>query len=253
MNTADYLLKLEQELRGLDQYDQQNALAYYSEYLLDAEATGKTDAVDILGSPRSLAAQIRADIAMDGAVQPQSQAQSQPGPQPQSQSDLQPQSGPRPQPQPGPQPQPPSGQWAGGAQATGQAQLQRKSRKQGLGTVWTVVLAILAIPLGVPLAIVLFALIIAVLAVLFAALVTMIAVVVALLVYGLVCSAGGLVLLFTHLATGLFYSGVGLVSLALCVLLAIAFLKLGRLCITGVARFFNAIRKRLQNRERGIK
>jgi uncharacterized membrane protein len=112
-----------------------------------------------------------------------------------------------------------------------------------------VVIAILAIPVGLPLAISLFAVIISVLAVLFSFLVALAAAVIALLVAGVATGAAGFFLLFVNTPTGMFYFGAGLVSLGFAILLGIAFWLLGRLCITGVAKLFNSIRKKLTKKE----
>ena len=64
MDKATYLLELEKKLKNLSDYDRQYALAYYSEYLDDAESEGQADPEAVLGSVHTLAAQIKADIAM---------------------------------------------------------------------------------------------------------------------------------------------------------------------------------------------
>ncbi|MDR0515393.1 MAG: DUF1700 domain-containing protein, partial [Coriobacteriaceae bacterium] len=93
MDRMAYLFSLEKELKDLAIDERQNALAYYGEYLADAQAAGQNDAVAVLGSPHTLAAQIKADIAMgDGALynvnRPTSNASDNAGSDP-SQSPLQ--------------------------------------------------------------------------------------------------------------------------------------------------------------------
>ena len=226
MDKTTYLSAVEKALKGLSATDRQNALAYYSEYLDDAESEGHPDAEGILGSPRTLAAQIKADIAMNPfppGYQSASGYQQAQGYQPASGY------------QPPMPPMPP---------------MPARKEKSGIGTVWTVVLAIFAIPIGLPLALSLVVLALAVLLILFALLITLAAIVVAFFAGGLAAGIVGFILLFSNFPVGLFYLGAGLILLGLFILCAIAFWQLWRLCIKGVARLFNAIRMKLTERKR---
>lgn len=66
MDTSSYLARLESLLGGLPTSERQYAIAYYTEYLMDAGPQGVEAAIAALGTPESLAAQIRADVAMRG-------------------------------------------------------------------------------------------------------------------------------------------------------------------------------------------
>ncbi|HBT95828.1 MAG TPA: hypothetical protein DEB24_07010 [Coriobacteriia bacterium] len=259
MDIKTYLAELEKELKGLAGDDKQNALAYYNEYLIDAEAEaeGVFDAETVLGSPRSLAAQIKADIAaaplsqQAAVLNPQvivpvrsgeafSEQPNQAGPgNPYQQAQGQAAVGQQPW-------QPYQRQQAPGAQTAPQPE----KKKSDMGIVWAVLLGILALPVGIPLAIALFALILAVLLMLFALLITLGVAVIALAIAGVVSVFTGIVLLFVSPPAGIYYIGSGLVGLGFFILLAIAFGALARFAIRGVAKLFNAIRVKLSRKER---
>ncbi|MDR2587483.1 MAG: hypothetical protein LBC23_04390 [Coriobacteriales bacterium] len=248
MDRLTYLTELTKALSGLGASDRENALAYYGEYLAEAEATaeGELDASAILGSPRTLAAQIKADIAMGD-----SEPTIAPAPLP-STGDENPVA-------PGTQSEPigeaPPGMPAGAASSIpagvpAGVPSQSTPKKSEMGVVWTVVLALLAIPVGVPLAIALIAVVFALFVTLGALLFSLAAVVVAFLVAAILCGLVGIYLLFADFVTGLFYLGTSLVTMGLCILFGMAFWQLGKLCIQGVAHLLNTIRKRLTQRER---
>jgi uncharacterized membrane protein len=265
MDKATYLAELEQELSSLAAVDRQNALTYYAEFLEDAEAEGQVDAKTVLGSPHTLAAQIKADIAMSSLEGKEA-------------GETPPPSAPSPSGAPAwaasaaTAPRIPlgmaygttgaqggvssayggaSGTYGGTPGAQSGMPPQSPPRKSGIGVVWTVVLAILAIPVGVPLAITVIALIFAVLVTLAALLFSLIVTVVALLAAGILSAVAGFTYLFSNFAVGLFYLGAGLVALGLCILVGMGFWQLGKLCVKGVAKLFNAIRKKLTKKERG--
>ena len=116
--------------------------------------------------------------------------------------------------------------------------------------VWTVILAILAIPIGLPLAIAVTATVFALLLTLFTLLLSFAALALALLVFTVLSWVTGFILLFSHFATGLFYLGVGFLAAGLCLLCALGLWYLSKLCVRGIAQLFNAIRKKLTRRAR---
>jgi uncharacterized membrane protein len=246
MNKMDYLSELERELKSLSETDRSNALAYYSEYLDDAESAGQMEFSREFGSPHTLAAQIKADIAMSSPPPLFSQQVFEH----QHAQDQQPgfanQQPPAPQQTPGYQQVYPYQPYPGYQQVPAAP----PKRKSGIGVIWTVILAILAIPVGLPLAAALFVVIVSVLAGLFAILVSLAAVVISLFATGLLAGIVGLFLLFSSFSTGLFYLGLGLVLIGISVFFGIGFWQLARVCIKGVAKFFNSIRKRLTKKER---
>ncbi|MDR3037286.1 MAG: hypothetical protein LBU31_02605 [Coriobacteriales bacterium] len=237
MDTATYLSQLERELGGLAPADRQNTLAYYEEFLSDASSAGQMDAEALLGTPHTLAAQIRADIAMEGLEGHGAGFASgyEWG-------------------RTGSAGAPPAGNFAGTGMPPQPPQAgtppQNTTPKSGIGVIWAVIVGILAIPVGIPLAAALFALIVAVVVSLFAVLFSLCVTALALFATGLLAFVAGFALLFSDFATGLFYMGTGLVVLALFVLLGMGCWQLGKLCVKGVAKLFNAIRKRLAKRER---
>jgi uncharacterized membrane protein len=121
----------------------------------------------------------------------------------------------------------------------------------GLKTIGIVLLAIFAIPVGIPLAIALVSVIFGLLVALIAVLVSLFAVAAAFLTVGIVACVIGFFFLFTEFAVGLFYLGVGLVTLGFCVLVAVGCWHLAKLCIRGIAKLFNAIRRKL-TKKKGI-
>jgi uncharacterized membrane protein len=133
---------------------------------------------------------------------------------------------------------------------TGTSPSQDTTRKSGIGVVWTVILAILAIPIGIPLAIAVVSVIFAVLVTLISLLFSFLVVVVALFAAGILSTIVGLFFLFSDFAVGLFYTGSGLMLLGICVLTGMGLWHLGKLCIKGVAKLFNSIRRKLTKQER---
>ncbi|MDR0350128.1 MAG: DUF1700 domain-containing protein [Coriobacteriales bacterium] len=256
MDRSSYLSELDRALSGLSDFDRRNALAYYNEYLADAEAEGQCDAAAVLGSPASLAAQIRADVAMGeggaafsaatdtgwttpvaGVATATAGASAGAGGAGTGASAAW-------TAEPG---------WTASGTPASSPPPQSAKKPLGLNTVWIIILAILAIPLGIPLAATLIGLIVTVLALLFALFVTFVALVVSFAAVGLVAGVSGISLLFVNPPVGLFYLGGGLALCGLAILAAMAFLQLGRLCVRGVAWLFNSIRKKLTKRERGAR
>ncbi|MDR1185259.1 MAG: hypothetical protein LBK67_10770, partial [Coriobacteriales bacterium] len=219
----------------LTDIDRQNTLAYYSEFLEDAESEGQTDASAVLGSPHTLAAQIKADIAM-GDLKNKG-AGHIPSP---TASATTAQAVPV-------QPTPSVPPW----QTTAPPPTAPPPAKSdsGLKTLWIVLLAIFAIPVGLPLAIALVAVIFGLLVALFAILVPLFAVAVSFLAVGILACIIGFFFLFSEFAVGLFYMGMGLVTLGLCILVGMGCWYLAKLCVKGIARLFNAIRKKLTKKE----
>jgi uncharacterized membrane protein len=64
MDAPSYLTELTDALAGLPPIERDEAIAYYAEYLAEVGDEGFEAAVATLGTPRSLAAQIKADIAV---------------------------------------------------------------------------------------------------------------------------------------------------------------------------------------------
>jgi len=325
MDKVTYLSELEKELKGLSENDKENALSYYGEYIEDAISAGEGEVEKVFGSPRTLAAQIKADIAMSplmnegalpvlpvaassaytsrsastassaavaaavpvvpgapgapeaarAAFTSPSQAHQQETGRRQAPSNQQAQGyqqatsyqhTPSNQQATGYQQAPGYKQTTGYQQAPTYQQTTShqyvpgyqpsaapQKAKSGIGVIWTVILAILAIPVGIPVAAALFAVIVSVSATLFAVLVALAAVVIAFFVTGVVSVVVGIFFLFTNPPIGLFYLGAGLGLLGVSILVGIGFTQLARLCIKAVAKLFNAIRKKLTKKEKVAK
>jgi uncharacterized membrane protein len=266
MDKATYLAELAKALDGLSATDRQNTLAYYNEFLNDAESEGEVDASALLGSPHTLAAQIKADIAMEGIdaqgtsgipvaiaapAAPNTFGSSPTGFGAPGGSGVAPG---------GFTPGAPNGVHGGAPGGIPNTAMPTAppphstgggAPKSGLGVVWTVILAILAIPIGVPLAIAVIALVFAVFVTLISLFFALGAVVVGFLATGILSWIVGFLLLFSDFSIGLFYLGIGFAAAGLCLLCGMAFWRLGKLSVKGIARLFNAIRKKLARRERG--
>ncbi|MDR2196977.1 MAG: DUF1700 domain-containing protein [Coriobacteriales bacterium] len=288
MDVQTYLGELAGALSALPPGERDEALAFYAEYLEEVGEDGRAEAMSSLGTPKSLAAQIKADIAIR-SLDGESGREQQPlwfAPQPpRSAQATQPSSAPSKPPAPSEPPAPPSEPSQSGPavpsaavpsaavppayappagtppsqpswrpwqptsqQPAPQQSTQSSGTKSAMPVVLIVLLAIFALPIGLPLAAAVLALVIAVFAGLLALFVAFIAMVIALLVCGVLASVCGFILLFSEFAAGLFYLGFGIASLGLSLLLAFGFIKLGHLLIKGVAYLFNNIRRRLSKK-----
>lgn len=286
MDTTSYLARLESLLGGLPIAERQYAIAYYTEYLLDAGPDGAASAIAALGTPESLAAQIKAEAAIRGldgspaitgpttanpaaagvaggriepaaaaglaspspaaqysppAPETRSATSSWPGQQPQSQ---QPQANPQPQPQAAAQPNFTTRPAAVPTPVYTAAPPQQSS--SGLKVLLIVLLAIFAIPIGVPVAAAIFGLVVALFSTLLGFIVAVVATAFTLIlggVFGLV--VGGMLIPLGEPAIGVFYIGMGLAVLGLGLLFSLAMYELIRVIFKGLALLFNAIRRRL--------
>jgi len=241
-DAQSYLAALEKALKSLPKPERDDALAFYQEYLDEAGSQGFAAAQAALGTPKVLAAQIKADLAMKsigGEVQVQPLA-----PLAGAAAAA---SGQAPGAQPGyAQPgytQAAYGQPGAFVQGFGQPAKQ----SSGLKVALLVLLAILALPIGLPLAIVVVALFIVVMAVLASVVIAIGAITVALFAYGLVSTVCSVILLFSSFPVGLFYLGAGLASLGLSLLMVLATIAVAKATGKALAYIFNAIRRRLSN------
>ena len=274
MDTSSYLARLEGLLDGLPLAERQYAIAYYTEYLMDAGPEGAAAAIAALGTPESLAAQIKADVAIRSLtnepmvtapeaasaalpqIQAQPQGQPQGQPQPQGHEQGQPANAtplteasavPAPQPQAQPLVQPPS------VSPPPVSATDTKGKTGGgsiFKTIMVVLLAIFALPIGLPVAIAIIALVISLFAVALSVVVTFFAVGVSLILTGIAGVIVGIALIPVSWPTGLFYIGCGLIVFGLSLLFVVGAYYLMRLTFKGIALLFNTIRKRLsKNRE----
>jgi uncharacterized membrane protein len=288
MDAPSYLAELTDTLAGLPPMERDEAIAYYSEYLAEVGDEGFEAAVATLGTPRSLAAQIKADLAVQALdvdkaepLAPQPILQNRPPEQqgasyparPEYRPEQQPQGqtrqgqdrrqpqGRQPYQQPyqqQPQGQPPNQQpyqqqpqgQPPYQQYAPQATPQAPKKTSAMSTVLIVLLAIFALPLGLPLGIVIVALIITLFAVVFVLLISFMATVVGFLISGVLVTICGFILLFIDFSAGLFYLGCGLAAIGLMLLFGVLFAKLTQLIVKGIALLFNAIRRAVTKKRR---
>ncbi|MDR0839996.1 MAG: DUF1700 domain-containing protein [Christensenellaceae bacterium] len=118
------------------------------------------------------------------------------------------------------------------------------SPKRGLKTLWLVILGIFASPIALPIAIALFAVLFAVLIALFAVLVALGAAALSIGVSGLALIVAGIAILPTHVPTGLFMLGCGLLLTVLGALAIWGVVTLGQVSIRGIIHLINKSRKR---------
>jgi len=256
--------------------ERQYAIAYYSEYLMDAGPDGVGAAIDALGPPESLAAQIKADVAMRGLEPSTGQVGSlelmppvaSPGlsqktadpaievpataavpapavsappatiavPTPLAGAGSPPPPGSLPPPVPRP-PQPvPTPSY--------------KAQKSPVSVIVIVLLAIFALPIGLPVAIAIVALVISLFATVGSLVIAAAAVGLSLILAGGAFLAEGFVLLVSDWQGGVFYLGLGLVTMAVALLFNLGMYYLFRLIFKGIAKLFNGIRKKLSSRSK---
>ncbi|MDR3315777.1 MAG: hypothetical protein LBS98_04800 [Coriobacteriales bacterium] len=240
-----YLSELETALASLTEADRSNAIAYYTEYLDDLGAISFDEAKTSLGTPKELARQVKADCAVKGLETPLT-------PPPLYYQAV-----------PAGAVGAPNGAVGGSPYGTPTGtqspqyypapQQEAPKKNSTPKVILIVILAIFALPVGVPLLVSAVAVIIAMLAGLASVLIGFAAVVFSLLATGVVAVVIGLVLLFSDFATGLFYLGGGFALLGVSLLFGALFYKLGGVCVKGVAKFFNWIRLKLSKKERGAK
>jgi uncharacterized membrane protein len=121
--------------------------------------------------------------------------------------------------------------------------------KTGISAVWFAILGVFAAPIAIPIAIaiaaVAFAVVIAIGSVLLSLVVTAIAVTIS----GVGAFVAGIVLIPQSIATALFYIGSGLACTAFGLLFGLGVTLLSRLAFSGLAKKFNGIRTRRQEKK----
>ncbi|MCL2632393.1 MAG: hypothetical protein FWD45_04840 [Coriobacteriia bacterium] len=269
MDTSSYLARLEALLEGLPPAERQYAIAYYTEYLMDADSEDVEAAIAALGSPESLAAQIRADVAMrDLSGSPRSSHSSantsdrnthasadnwQPAGTYAAPPPVNPGGNYNPAAQ-GANPGNYSGQtWQNpGPGSYPQANSAAPEKKSALGVIGVVLIAIFALPIGLPIAAAVIGLVVALFATVGSLIVAVLATGISLMVASVAAIVVGFILLFTSWPVGLFYLGGGLVLFGLALLFNLAMFHLLRVIFKGIAMLFNSIRKRLSRQPKEV-
>lgn len=220
MNRNEYLAALRGALSGLPDEERANALRYYEEYFDEAGPAGEEQAARDLGAPETVAAQILADYRELTAA-PRSDGSSQ------------------------------SGQAGAGA-----AQASPKRTWRGINPWLLLVIAIFAIPVGVPVAAAVFGVLLAVLGVIFAVVVTVVALAACVPLVLLALGAGFIICSFFIWwtpASALVTLGAGFACLSLGILAAMLVVKLCALFLPPVFRGFVAILRWPIDKIRGVK
>jgi uncharacterized membrane protein len=124
-----------------------------------------------------------------------------------------------------------------------------KKNKIGLSTAWTVLLAVFALPIGLPIAISIATVAISLIVVAVAVLISLGAAAVSLTVYGIASLIAAIIILPTSFAATVFHLGFGLLTLGLGYLSVIGVYRLSRMTFAWIAGFINNMRIRIQNRQ----
>lgn len=191
MNSAQYLDELRRQLRGLPQEEIDRCVGYYEEYFADAGPDQEPEAVERLGAPAQIAAQLKADWAVKSVEE---QPKDKPG--------------------------------------------------HGLKTLWTVLLALLAAPVGLPLAAAAFCVILALVLVVLAVIISLFAAFFAVALAGVAVLVAGVVVAPVHGPTGLFCAGAGLVLAGLGGLGLMGSVALSQASVRGLIHMTDAMRRK---------
>ena len=193
MTKNEFLSQLERRLRALPENERNDAIEYYSGYLDDA-AEDEAVAIEHLGSPAEVAANIVAEYAVSDTRFPAETEQ---------------------------------------------------DRKSSLPIVWTVIIAVFAVPVGLPLAIAVAVVAIALLAVIFSLVVAFGATALGLVVGGVAGIVVSIIALFQNIPLALLMLGSTLVVLGLGILFAKLTAAIAKSGFNSIAKFVgNVIMRR---------
>lgn len=121
-------------------------------------------------------------------------------------------------------------------------------KKKGISTAWTVLLAIFALPIGLPIAITVAVLALSLIIVAFALVISLFAVAVSIVVTGFMSIISGVAMIPTSLPVTIFYVGSGLFALGIGYMLSIGFYDLSKRIFIGIAKLINRMRLKMQNK-----
>jgi len=193
MTKNEFLTQLEHRLRALPENERNDAMEYYNGYIDDA-GEDESEAIEHLGSPAEVAANIIAEYAVADTRAPDETVQ---------------------------------------------------ERKSTLPIVWTVILAIFAVPVGLPLAIAVAAVAIALLAVIFSLVVAFGATAFGLIVGGAAGVVTGIIALFQNIPLALMMLGSTLVVLGLGIMFMKLTVAISKSGFSSISRFVgNVIMRR---------
>lgn len=121
-------------------------------------------------------------------------------------------------------------------------------KKKGLSTVWTVLLAIFALPIGLPIAIAVAAVALSLIIVAISLVFALFAVALAIFASGIAAIISGIILIPSSFAVSVFYVGSGLFCLGLGYILSIGFYDLSKRIFIGIAKLINKMRLNIQSK-----
>lgn len=121
-------------------------------------------------------------------------------------------------------------------------------KKKGLSTAWTVLLAVFALPIGVPVAIAVAVVALALIIVALAIIISLFAVALAVVVYGIASLFSAIMMIPVSPPVALFYFGIALLGLGLGYLISIGVYDLSKRIFIWIARLINRMRLRIKNR-----
>lgn len=243
MTRNDYLKELGARLSRLPKNERDDAFAFYSEYFEDAE--NDEVAIESLGSPSRLAAQINAEYSAR-MLEESEQARKNPLPEPPKNNDSQ---GLKSDLATLPAPSQKYTQDAYNQQTAPSANggSSPYAKKSDLSWIWAVILGIFALPVALPIIISAIAVVIVVISVAFALIVSLVAVVLALIVGGL-GALFGIGTAVSGVGGGLVAAGAAIAALGLALILIPLLIKLCIWTVRGTGKLVTGIFNRLKRR-----
>jgi uncharacterized membrane protein len=215
MTKAEFLYELKRKLKKLPEDEQAYALAYYDEYISEAGPEGEAAVIEQLGSPSQVASAIISDYAIKNVNENNNRGYNQN---------------------------------QGGQDGHSSQSAQSKSN---LKTLWIVLLAIFAIPVGLPLVITIFVLALSILLVIFSVYLTLFVTAIGLTACGIALVGFSVVALFVHPLEAAFCFGSGLVLLSVGAAQLLFSIWLTKITVRGLTKVFAKIlligRKREQS------
>lgn len=122
-------------------------------------------------------------------------------------------------------------------------------KKKGISTAWTVLLAIFALPIGLPIAIAVAVIALSLIIVAIALVFSLFAVTLSVGVAGIAALISGVAVIPSNIGISIFYIGCGLFALGLSYLLGVEFYKLSKQIFIWIARLINKMRVKIQKKD----
>ena len=126
-------------------------------------------------------------------------------------------------------------------------------KKKGISTAWTVLLGVLALPVGLPIAIAVAAVTIALIITAIAVIISLFAAAISIAISGIAFIIVSFALVFISFPAALFYFGAGLLALSLSYIMTVGVYYLSKIIFIWIAKLINNIRLKIQNRQNNKK